>query len=71
MDNDYIIKLGPEAFALLYCMVEEEVGNQATEHTVVWEMLSVANLPLLEVWTAIQRADKEHRCVDEGHRLLV
>jgi hypothetical protein len=27
MDNDYIIKLGPEAFAVLHNMVEEEITN--------------------------------------------
>lgn len=67
MDNDYFVKLGPEAFGLLYDMVEEEVS----QHPDPSEIIKVENLPLLETWVAIQRADKEHRCVDEGHKLIV
>lgn len=71
MDNDYFVKLGPEAFGLLYDIVEEEVKKQASQYPAPSETLKVENLPLLETWVAIQRADKEHRCVDEGHKLIV
>ncbi|GEM_PF-3695210 len=66
MDNNYIVKLGPEAFALLHIMVEEQITN-----TDQLEILSAKNLPLLEAWAAIQRADQDHQCVDDGYQLLV
>lgn len=69
MDNDYFIRLSPEAFALLHDEVEEKLRERASKPSALSEILGVENVPLLELWVAIRRADKEHQCVDDGYRL--
>lgn len=69
MDNDYFIRLGPEAFNLLYDEVEEKLRERASKPSALSELLGAENVPLLELWVSIQRADKEHWCVDDGYRL--
>ncbi len=66
MDNDYTIKLGPESFALLHDIIEERAAKIG--HS---QIVSTKALPLLEVWAAVQRADQDHECVDDGYKLHV